>query len=128
MIVGLGIDAVEISRFERWKSYSLHQLKRVFSAQEIAYCLAQPNKSAERLAARFAAREAFYKALSAAAPDFAMPFLTVCAKIAVMNTPPALAVDWDYLSRAGVTLPELKTHLSLTHTGSTAIAVVILEA
>ena len=63
MIIGIGIDAVAIDRFNTWHTYPQEKLLRIFSEQEISYCLNNKQKSAERFAARFAAREAFFKAL-----------------------------------------------------------------
>ena len=62
MIVGVGIDIVEVARVR-----SLHErfgdrfLKRLFLPGEIAYCLAY-RQPAPHLAARFAAKEAVSKA------------------------------------------------------------------
>ena len=39
MILGIGIDAVEIERFKDWHTKPVNQLMRIFSAEEIAYCL-----------------------------------------------------------------------------------------
>ena len=73
MIQAIGVDLVEIKRFERWHSYSDTTLKRIFSQQEIEYARAEPRLSAQRLAARFAVKEAAYKALS-----LNIPFLMAC--------------------------------------------------
>src|SRR5437660_10642865 len=78
MILGIGVDTVDIQRFALWNSYSRKKLLRIFSPQEIDYCLSNQQKSAERFAARFAAREALYKALSYAYPHKKIPFLTLC--------------------------------------------------
>jgi len=129
MILGIGIDSVEIARFERWKSFTHEQLGRIFSPDEIAYCFAQPNKTAERFAVRFAVREALYKALSAAAPEQKVPFLTLCTKLRVDSgkRAPKLLIEGDYFRKLGI--PELRqVHLSLTHTATTATALVVLEA
>ena len=85
MILGIGVDTIEIERFELWHTYSQKKLLRIFSALEIEYCLAQQNKSAERFAARFAAREALYRALSYAYPDNKLPFLTLCAHTTIQK-------------------------------------------
>ena len=76
MILGIGIDSVEIKRFEPWTSYSKNRLARIFSEHEITYSLSNPKKAAERLAARFAAKEAFFKALSQSFPDNGINLLT----------------------------------------------------
>ncbi len=63
MIIGIGVDSVEIERFSHWSTYNYKQLSRIFSAQEIEYSLSISAKSAERFAVRFAAKEAFVKSL-----------------------------------------------------------------
>src|SRR5260221_7060347 len=83
MIIGIGVDTVEIKRFALWHTYSRKKLFRIFSQEEIDYVLSNQQKSAERFAVRFAAREALYKALSYAYPDIKIPFLTLCASVSV---------------------------------------------
>ena len=63
MIVGSGIDLVEIARIQHTvERYGQRFLDRVYTPAEQAYCLRKRN-SAESLAARFAAKEAGAKAL-----------------------------------------------------------------
>ena len=63
MIVGSGIDLVEIGRIQQsMDRYGKRFLDRVYTAAEQAYCL-RKRKSAESFAARFAAKEAGAKAL-----------------------------------------------------------------
>lgn len=63
MIVGTGIDITETARIQEILSRSGERFaKRLFTALEIAYCERFKNK-AERYAARFAAKEAAFKAL-----------------------------------------------------------------
>ena len=63
MIVGSGIDLVEIDRIQHSvERYGARFLNKVYTAAEQAYCLRKRN-SAESLAARFAAKEAGAKAL-----------------------------------------------------------------
>jgi len=63
MIYGIGVDIVNITRMgrvvDRWKT---RFLKRVFTEQEINFCF-QGSKSNSSLALRFAAKEAFSKAI-----------------------------------------------------------------
>ena len=131
MILGIGIDSVEIARLIPWTQFSEKQLLRLFHKDELAYCFLSTPKIAERLAARFAAREACFKALTqhCAQP---LPFLTLCKAMHVKNLPsgaPDLIIDWNYLDQKGYfkTDKSLKTHISLTHTHTTATALVILE-
>lgn len=63
MIVGTGIDITETARIEQAMGrHGERFARRVFTAGEIAYCEQFKNK-AERYAARFAAKEAAFKAL-----------------------------------------------------------------
>lgn len=63
MIVGSGIDLIEISRIQQsMERFGKRFLDRVYTAAEQAYCLRKRN-AAESLAARFAAKEAGAKAL-----------------------------------------------------------------
>ncbi|OGS13490.1 MAG: holo-[acyl-carrier-protein] synthase [Elusimicrobia bacterium RIFOXYA2_FULL_58_8] len=60
---GLGVDLVEVSRIRRLAANPSF-LKRVFTPGELAYSLKGKNRY-ERLAARFAVKEAVIKALDA---------------------------------------------------------------
>ena len=63
MIVGSGIDVVEIGRIhDSVRRFGQRFLNRIFTAAEQAYCI-RKRRSAESLAARFAAKEAGAKAL-----------------------------------------------------------------
>ena len=63
MIVGTGIDLAEPRRLKQAAGrYGARFLRRVFTPAEIAYCERKANKW-ERYAARFAAKEAAFKAL-----------------------------------------------------------------
>ena len=131
MIVGIGIDSIEIERFEHWKTYSRTMLERVFSHHEIEYCLHTPKKSAERFAARFAAREAFYKAARAMNAEISIPFLTICKKISVQQSKYGLYFlhsDWHTLCKnMHYNSASIRAHLSLTHNRTTALAIIMLE-
>ena len=63
MVLGIGIDIVKISKIERlfikWKS---RFLSRLFTEREIDFCITKKLPS-QHLAIRFAAKEAFLKAL-----------------------------------------------------------------
>lgn len=129
MIFGIGIDSVDIKRFEAWSTYNPQQLRRIFSEQEIAYCLQSTAKSAERFAVRFAAREAFFKALSMYQPEHAIPFLTLCKLVRVeknSNNSPHLIVNWEHIT-AHYAIPPVRVLISLTHTHQIATAFVILS-
>ena len=58
-IVGIGVDFVEIDRFE---DLSEHFLEKVFTRSEIEYCRSKKMQS-QHFAGRFAAKEAIIKAM-----------------------------------------------------------------
>ena len=63
MVVGTGIDITETARIvDLLERHGQHFSKRIYTAQEIAYCERFKNHG-ERYAARFAAKEAAFKAL-----------------------------------------------------------------
>ena len=126
MILGLGIDVIEVERIAR----SLGRFegrfeKRVFTPAERAYCRARKGRAAESFAIRFAAKEAVAKALGTGirrGVDFA-----------------DIEVGPDALGRPSVVLHggalrEAKKrgvarfHLSLTHEGALAVAFAVAES
>lgn len=103
----LGVDIVEISRVRDLARRNPRFLKRVFSADEIAYCRAKKNPW-PHFAVRFAAKEAVYKTLG---------------KADVPLT--AISVARDAAGRPTVTLrgkPARRLKLSLTHGRDHAVA------
>lgn len=63
MINGLGTDIIEVARIRAiYQRHGQRFLDRIYSANEQTYCL-QHQDPAQRLAARWAAKEAFFKAL-----------------------------------------------------------------
>ncbi|MCW8823989.1 MAG: holo-ACP synthase, partial [Ignavibacteriaceae bacterium] len=64
MVLGLGIDIIEIDRIKKSiERYGDKFLDKVFTQGEINYCNKKFNKY-QHYAARFAAKEAVYKALA----------------------------------------------------------------
>lgn len=64
MVIGIGIDIIEIDRIKQSvDSYGEKYLNKIYTKGELGYCLSKPNKY-QHLAARFAAKEAVYKAIS----------------------------------------------------------------
>jgi len=131
MILGIGIDIIEIERFLQWHQFSKTRLRRIFSEQEIAYCLSSAKKSAERFAVRFAAREALYKALMAMSPDHQIPLLTLCRYIAIQshrNGMVFITIDPVWFEQSfSMTLNGIRIHLSVSHNHTNAVAQVIIE-
>lgn len=109
---GVGIDMTEVARVRKIFGKRPAFLKRFFSPEETRYCLAGKNRY-ERMAARFAAKEAVIKALD-------MPGLRL-KDISVSRT--AKGQPRVSLARAGV--KGARIMLSLTHTADYACAVAI---
>ncbi len=64
MVLGIGIDIIEIVRIKKSiDQYGDHFLNKIYTKTEIEYCQSKSNKY-QHYAARFAAKEAIYKALS----------------------------------------------------------------
>jgi holo-[acyl-carrier protein] synthase len=124
MIVGTGIDLVEIARIQHSVDrYGARFLNRVYTAAEQAYCLRKRN-AAESLAARFAAKEAAAKALGTGI-SHGVNWL----EIEVVREPsgrPILRFEGRAAERA-VRMGVRHAALSLTHTGTLAMASVVLE-
>ncbi|NVO08815.1 MAG: holo-ACP synthase [Bacteroidales bacterium] len=62
MIIGIGVDIIDIKSFTESFNKSKRFRQRVFTENEIAYCESKPNKF-QHYAARFAAKEAVMKAI-----------------------------------------------------------------
>ncbi len=121
MIIGIGIDIIEIRRIER--ALSPRFIERVFTPREIAYC--EPARRVEKYAARFAAKEAARKALGAATPVTALSWHDV----EVISSPEG-APQLVFHGRAAELVQKLKVtraHVSLSHSVENAIAQVMLE-
>jgi holo-[acyl-carrier protein] synthase len=124
MIVGSGIDLVEIDRIQHSVDrYGSRFLNRVYTAAEQAYCL-KKRKSAESFAARFAAKEAGAKALGTGI-SYGVNWL----EIEVVREPggrPTIAFH-GRAAQIAAYLGVTHTALSITHTGTLSMASVVLE-
>lgn len=124
MIVGLGIDLVELGRIARAHArYGKSFAEKILHADELA-ALPDGAGAVPYLAARFAAKEAGAKALGTGFRQ-GVWFQDFCVKNGPLGQPelylygPALAA----FERLGAA----RAHISLTHGKASAAAVVILE-
>lgn len=62
-IVGVGIDVVDVKQFEQLARKKESYLSRWFTSEEMRECEARTRGKYECYAARFAAKEAFFKAV-----------------------------------------------------------------
>jgi holo-[acyl-carrier protein] synthase len=124
-VVGIGIDAVEIDRVGRmFADKGDRMLHRLFTGDELSYIKEKP-LPAQHLAVRLAAKEAAYKAL--AGNDLARGI--GWRDVEVVSRPDGAPVLRLH-GRAEERFRELSgsaIHVSLTHSLTTAVAVVIVE-
>jgi holo-[acyl-carrier protein] synthase len=124
MIFGIGIDTVSISRIDSLlKARGEKFLRKVFSEIEIEEGMKR-EKPASFFAARFAAREAFVKALGTGFTR-GVSLRDIGVRKGDRGKPEL------HFSHRGVALLKVegitKCHLSITHDGDSAQAIVILE-
>ncbi|HZD95494.1 MAG TPA: holo-ACP synthase [Candidatus Sulfotelmatobacter sp.] len=124
MIVGTGVDIAEVPRIKASiDRFGERFLKRVFTPDEVRYCMAKRN-AAERLAARFAAKEAGMKAIGTG-----LGFGVTWQDVEVVRLP-GQRPNLKFSGKAAAFAARLgckRVHLSLSHTREQAIAYVILE-
>ena len=125
MIVGLGIDLVEIDRVGRMiESLGDRMYTRLFSEGEAAYIRGKP-LPAQHAAVRLAAKEAAFKALAGNELARRIAWRDV-EVVSDSHGIPSMKLHGTAQQRArelGVT----RIHVSLTHTRDTAGAVVVLS-
>ncbi|NVN98355.1 MAG: holo-[acyl-carrier-protein] synthase [Geobacteraceae bacterium] len=125
MIIGTGIDIAEIARFEKFvKEDNQSLFGRLFTRFELDYCFAK-RFSARPLAMRFAAKEAFLKALGTGLRD-GINWLDIEVRNDELGKP-HLYIKGKAADQMKIAGAE-KSHLSLSDDGGFAIAMVILEA
>lgn len=124
MIVGIGVDIIEIDRFrKKMESNGTKFIKRIFTDDEIAYCGEKINQH-ENYAVRFSAKEAVFKVLGTGwgegvgwqqvqikNDNFGKPYITLNG-IALQKSNDLGITNW---------------HISLSHCDNLAIAYVIGE-
>jgi len=124
MIVAIGIDIIEVGRVREVLLRTPRFAERVFTPAERAYCESRGAVAAQHYAARFAAKEAAFKAfqtgwrggiswqdVEVSAHENGAPYLTFYGSVL------------ELFQKSGAT----NAHLSLSHTNDHAIAQVVLE-
>lgn len=125
MIFGIGTDIVAVERFQRFiDTGNSAIIERLFTSVERSRCENRKD-AASCLAARFAAKEAFLKALGTGLRD-GLSWL----EMEVSND--ALGKPALHLSGRAAELFQLngliRVHLSLSHDGGNAVAMVVVES
>jgi len=124
MIFGTGTDIIETNRIQKAVENTSGFRDKIFTPAEQQYCEAQKAGKYSSYAARFAAKEAFFKALGTGY-RYGMTF----QEIEIINNAlgkPEIVVRGKVKNRM-VQQGISQIHLSLSHTRKTAIAFVILE-
>jgi holo-[acyl-carrier protein] synthase len=122
MIVGIGVDIIEVARIQSALSNPRSGARfreRVFTPAEIAYCERRRNAQ-ESYAARFAAKEAVMKALGRAQGWREI-------EVVRQNGPTTIVLHGRASGRAA-DFGIARFHLALSHTAHLAIAYVIAES
>lgn len=123
MILGVGIDMIEVDRVREKIERNVAFRDAIFSAEEIDWCERQVNK-AENYAARFAAKEAFLKATGR---GLALGY--ELSDIQIINDAwgrPSVHLRGVYQEEAEKSNWN-RIHVTLSHLKQTACAVVIIE-
>lgn len=124
MIISTGIDIVEVYRIAETMTRTPRFVDRVFTAAERGYCDAKGAAAAQSYAGRFAAKEAFLKALQTGwrgkitwhdieilSDDHGVPTLRISGEASAL------------FDKSGAR----RAHLSISHTSEHAVAQVIFE-
>jgi holo-[acyl-carrier protein] synthase len=123
MIFGVGIDMIEVERVAEKIGKGAGFKELVFSQKEITYCETKTNKY-EHYAARFAAKEAFFKALGTGWKNG-----TAFNEIEISNDEIGKPII-SFLGETAISFIEMKLgkiYVSLSHLTTMASAVVIIE-
>ncbi len=124
MIVGVGIDMIEVKRVEEKINKENGFREMIFSEDEIKFCESKAAVKFEHYAARFAAKEAFLKATG-----FGLTIGYALKEIEIVNGAngkPTITLNGNFKALANQHQWN-KLHVSLTHIIEVASAVVIIE-
>jgi holo-[acyl-carrier protein] synthase len=123
MILGVGIDMIEVDRVAEKVRKKNGFKEKIFSSAEIVFCETKPN-SAQNYAARFAAKEAFLKATGQGLNlGFELHHIEV---VNDLYGKPEIKLSGNFKDLARENHWNT-IHLSLSHVQAMACAVVIIE-
>lgn len=123
MIKGIGIDIIEIERIKKAvNKYGKSFLEKIYTKGELKYCRKRKALKYPELAVRFAAKEAYSKALGVGLAGFGRGKKGVkMTDIEVVNN----SQGKPLISFRGKISP--KVHVSLSHSRDSAVATVYVE-
>ena len=124
MIISIGVDIVEVYRIKQTMERTLRFVDRVFTEREQEYCIEKGVAAYQSFAARFAAKEAFLKALKTGWRG------KITWRDIEIVTDDQGAPSFEVTGEAQKLLAAIgadAVHVSLSHTTDHAFAEVILE-
>lgn len=120
-LLGIGIDLIEVERIRlAFQRYGRRFQNRIFTPNEVEFCSGRPDPY-QSYAARFAAKEAFAKALGTGLRG-AVRWRDIQIDDNERSRPTITT-----FGRAHSVLGRRPVHLSLSHTAGHAAAIVIIE-
>ena len=122
MIAGIGTDIAEVRRFEKWVK-DPQMIERFFNEKECGFSGTSASQC-QHYAARFAAKEAFSKALGTGISGFNLKEVYITKD---SNGKPELNIEGAALSLMKEKFGECNAFVSLSHEKEYAVAFVILE-
>jgi holo-[acyl-carrier protein] synthase len=124
MIIGTGVDLVEIARFRKVLERTKDRfVQRVFTAEEQTFCNSH-HDPVPHFAARFAAKEAAFKALGT---GWAKGITWRDAEVLREESGAPVMVLHGEAQKLAAAKGARTVHVSLSHTENSAVATVILE-
>jgi holo-[acyl-carrier protein] synthase len=124
MIIGTGVDIVDIERIRRVaERHKDRFITRVFTPDEQRFCK-RYHDPAPHFSARFAAKEALFKALGT---GWAKGVSWLDAEVQRQNRQAPILVLHGEAEKHSARLGVTRVHLSLSHSDQWAVAMVILE-
>ena len=142
MIIGIGVDIVEVSRIQKMideygnddtvgtyclcpddntNGISNTPLQKIWTAEEIDYCNSFGKRKYEHFAARFAIKEAFSKAIGT---GLSSSFSFCDVSVINLETGKPQLVLSDKIKGL---FSEHSIHISISHTEQNAVGVVVIE-
>ena len=115
MVFGVGVDLVDVTRFEEHLERTPKLRERLFTPVEL-------EGSAQSIAARFAAKEALVKALGSPA-GLNWQEIEITKNMSGKPEIKTVGISASTVAAAGIS----KLHLSISHDGGMAIAMVVAE-
>lgn len=126
MIIGIGVDIIEIERVRQAIQNNKNFLSKLFTEKEIDYFISR-NMNSEVIAGNFAAKEAVSKALGTGIRGFSFKDIEILRN--ELGKPEVILHNGANLigNKLVGNNNSLRVHLSISHNNSSAIAYSVLE-